>query len=1074
MRKTIVLRFVLSTLVVSSLLTIPAAPASAAPDDIKVAVMGAIGTRTERATMPYDLPDSDALTGKTVTAISAGENHTCVIASGGAYCWGNNGNGKLGNSTNTNSNVPVAVTLTGVLAGKTITAISAGTNHTCAIASGAAYCWGYNYNGQLGNSSTGDSNFPVAVTLTGVLAGKTITAISAGTNHTCAIASGAAYCWGYNYNGQLGNGSNTNSNVPAAVTGLLSDKTVTAISAGSGHTCAIASGAAYCWGNNYNGQLGNGSNTNSNVPVAVTSTGVLTGKTITSISAGSNHTCAIASGAAYCWGNNGSGKLGNSSTGDSNFPVAVTSTGVLTGKTITSISAGSNHTCAIASGATYCWGSNYYGALGNGSTENSNFPVATVNTLLKEGTTYEISAGSGHTCAIASGAAYCWGNNVLGQLGNGSSANSNLPIAIATTGILVGKTVTSISTGSQHTCAIATGAAYCWGYNYYGALGNGSEQTFATPVAVTTTGVLAGKTVTAISAGGSHTCVIASGAAYCWGYNGQGQLGNGSTTNSNIPVAVTSTGVLAGKTVTAMSVGGSHTCVIASGAAYCWGANYSGQLGIDVAKDFFGDYVQSVFTSPMAVDTKGELKSKTLSSFTLLQSSGETTSVIADKKIYSWGNGVRLPTANSALSSGGLKDREISMASGYTYGSGGNGCALAEASAYCFGSAIPSGSNTPTALGTTTAIGEKPISYIASNGTNSCAIAVGSLYCWGDNSNGQLGIHSVTNSSVPVAVDISETLKDREIISVAFGQSVIYVLHRAMSAEARAAAEQVAADEIAKAKAAAEKAAADLVAAEKAKSEAEAKAAADLASAAKAKADAEAKAAADLEAAAKAKAAAAAKAQAEIDAAIKAKADAEAKAKVDAEAKLKAKADTEARAKADTEAALADANESLKLSNTTVANLKEINAGLNAKISTLLAANKDQQGQIEAAAKTAADAKAQAKADAENAAKATAEVKAQAKADAEIAAKASAEAASALGNANAGIAYLKETNTNLYGKIEALIAANKDQQAQIDALNAKISDLLKPKTTTITCVKGTLTKKVTAVTPVCPAGYKKK
>ena len=1016
----------------SSLLTIPAAPASAAPDDIKVAVMGAIGTRTERATMPYDLPDSDALTGKTVTAISAGGNHTCVIASG------------------------------------------------------AAYCWGYNYYGALGNGSTTNSNIPVAVTSTGVLAGKTVTAIAAGSNHTCAIASGSAYCWGYNANGELGNASNTNSNVPVALTGPLSGKTVTAISAGPNQACVIASGSAYCWGYNGSGQLGDGSTTSSNVPVTVTATGALSSKTVTAISAGGNHTCVIASGAAYCWGYNDSGQLGNSSSSYSTAsPVAVTTTGVLAGRTVTAISAGYQHTCAIASGAAYCWGYNGMGGLGSGQIgngefgntsfiKNLNYPVATVNTLLRDGTTYEISAGANHTCAIASGAAYCWGNNELGQLGNGSSANSNLPIAIATTGILVGKTVTSISTGSQHTCAIATGAAYCWGYNYYGALGNGSEQTFATPVAVTTTGVLAGKTVTAISAGGKHTCVIASGAAYCWGYNGEGQLGNGSTTNSNIPVAVTSTGVLAGKTVTAISAGGSHTCVIASGAAYCWGANYSGQLGIDVAKDFFGDYVQSVFTSPMAVDTKGELKSKTLSSFTLLQSSGETTSVIADKKIYSWGNGVRLPTANSALSSGGLKDREISMASGYTYGSGGNGCALAEASAYCFGSAIPSGSNTPTALGTTTAIGEKPISYIASNGTNSCAIAVGSLYCWGDNSNGQLGIHSVTNSSVPVAVDTSETLKDREIISVAFGQSVIYVLHRAMSAEARAAAEQVAADEIAKAKAAAEKAAADLVAAEKAKSEAEAKATADLASAAKAKADAEAKAAADLEAAAKAKAAAAAKAQAEIDAAIKAKADAEAKAKADAEAKLKAKADTEARAKADTEAALADANESLKLSNTTVANLKEINAGLNAKISTLLAANKDQQGQIEAAAKTAADAKAQAKADAENAAKATAEVKAQAKADAEIAAKASAEAASALANANAGIAYLKETNTNLYGKIEALIAANKDQQAQIDALNAKISDLLKPKTTTITCVKGTLTKKVTAVTPVCPAGYKKK
>ena len=897
--------------------------------------------------------------------------------------------------------------------------------------------------------------------MSGVLTGKTITSISAGTYHACVVASGAVYCWGYNNSGQLGNGSATSAIVPVAVdtSGALSGKIVTTVSAGAYETCAVASGAAFCWGAGGNGELGNSASLNSSSPVAVTTTGALAGKSVTSIDVGQNHVCAIASGAAFCWGSANYGKLGNASVasyGNSNAPLAVDVSGVLAGKTVTTISSGEANSCAIASGAAYCWGSGGSGQLGSNSSTNSTLPVAVDTTLLKSGSTYDISSGSYFSCAIASGAAFCWGANEGGRLGNNSATDSKTPVAVTSNATLAGKSVTVISAGGSHTCVIANGSAYCWGDGGYGGLGDGSGQTFTTPVAVSTTGVLAGKTVTAITAGNYHTCAIAEGDAYCWGLNNTGQLGNSSTVNSPLPVAVSTTGVLAGKTVTAITAGSNHTCAIASGSAYCWGYNESGQLGVEVAKDFFGAYVQSVFTSPVEVDTTVALKGKSATSFVFQQSSTSSTSVIADKKIYSWGNGVRLPTANSVLSSGGLKDREISMASGYTYGSGGNGCALAEASAYCFGSAIASGSNTPTALGTTTAIGEKPISYIASNGTNSCAIAVSSLYCWGDNSNGQLGIHSVTNSSVPVAVDTSETLKDREIISVAFGQSVIYVLHRAMSAEARAAAEQVAADEIAKAKAAAEKAAADLVAAEKAKSEAEAKAAADLASAAKAKADAEAKAAADLSAAEKAKAVAAAKAQAEIDAAIKAKADAEAKAKADAEAKLKAKADTEARAKADTEAALADANESLKLSNTTVANLKEINAGLNAKISTLLAANKDQQGKIEAAAKTAADAKA------------------QAKADAEIAAKASAEAASALANANAGIAYLKETNTNLYGKIEALIAANKDQQAQIDALNAKISDLLKPKTTTITCVKGTLTKKVTAVTPVCPAGYKKK
>jgi len=227
-------------------------------------------------------------------------------------------------------------------------------------------------------------------------------------------------------------------------------------------------------------------------------------------------------------------------------------------------------------------------------------------------------------------------------------------------------------------------------------------------------------------------------------------------------------------------------------------------------------------------------------------------------------------------------------------------------------------------------IGERPISAVASNSQNTCVIAIASLYCWGDNSNGQLGNHSVTNSLVPVVVDTSDTLKDREVVSVVIGSGAIYVLHRAMSAEAKATAEKAAAEEVAKAKAAAEKALADAAAAAKAKTDAETKAAADAAAAAKAKTDA------------------AAKAQAEIDAAIKAKADAEAKAKAAADAAAKAKTDAAAKAAADAETALSKAIAGLNEANATIAALKQTNTTLNNMIFALTAQSKTQQMQIDA------------------------------------------------------------------------------------------------------------------------------
>jgi Regulator of chromosome condensation (RCC1) repeat/Abnormal spindle-like microcephaly-assoc'd, ASPM-SPD-2-Hydin len=224
-----------------------------------------------------------------------------------------------------------------------VTAISAGNAHTCATAVGKAYCWGNNKYGQLGNNTATDSPVPVAVDTSGVLTGA-VSTISAGNGATCAAAGGAAYCWGSNASGQLGNNTTTDSPVPVAVD--IGTGTVATISTGYSHTCATAGGKAYCWGSNTSGELGNGTTIGSKVPVGASTSGVLTGA-VTAISAGTDFTCAVASGKAYCWGFNGHGELGNNTTTGSSVPVAVETSGVLTG-TVTAISAGGLQTAALS------------------------------------------------------------------------------------------------------------------------------------------------------------------------------------------------------------------------------------------------------------------------------------------------------------------------------------------------------------------------------------------------------------------------------------------------------------------------------------------------------------------------------------------------------------------------------------------------------------------------------------------------------------------------------------------------------------------------------------------------------
>lgn len=358
----------------------------------------------------------------------------------------------------------------GLVTAGSFASVNIGGNSACGVTTaGSGYCWGNNSLGQLGNGSTSNTTTPIKIA-----GGLTFGSVSAGSLQyfACGLTTaGAAYCWGYNDYGQLGNGSYTNSLSPSAVTG---NHTFTALSAGDGgHACAIATGgAAYCWGYNGAGQLGVASIAYSSSPLAVSG-----GIPFASISAGQNgQTCGVAtSGTGYCWGFNAEGELGNGTANSTFVPTAVS--GALTFK---GISAGFVSTCGVTTaGAAYCWGDNTYGELGNGSTTGSKTPVPVGGGL----TFASVSVGDAFACGLTTtGVAYCWGYNAEGQLGNGTAANSPVPVAL-----FGGQAYASISAGYASACAVTPGgAAYCWGDNAFGELGNQSTQQALVPVLVAT------------------------------------------------------------------------------------------------------------------------------------------------------------------------------------------------------------------------------------------------------------------------------------------------------------------------------------------------------------------------------------------------------------------------------------------------------------------------------------------------------------------------------------------------------------------------------------------------------------
>lgn len=412
----------------------------------------------------------------------------------------------------------------GSLTGVTSLSSDAGSGTTCAVVSGGAVdCWGYGYGGQLGNGTTTNSDVPVS---TGITGAKTVVEDYEGNSFCALFTSGTIDCWGVGSQGDLGNGGTSNSDVPVPVESIT---TATSVVGGLDGFCALLSTHTIdCWGYGGSGQLGNGTNTNSDVPVAV--------ETISNASklvAGQTYFCSLLStGHVDCWGANNDGQLGNGTTTASDVPVAVkkitTATSVISGTE-------SFTDCALlSSGAVDCWGYNVYGELGDGTTTNSDVPVAATGIKTATSLAEDISTegnGFGYCALLKSEHIECWGYNSYGELGNKKTTESNVPVSVKKI-----KTAVSIVGGDEGYCAVLKNENLdCWGRGDYGELGNGSGASSDVPVAVATI-----TTGSKVVSGYLEYCSLlkTTGGVDCWGYGGEGQLGDGSMSDANSPVAV--------------------------------------------------------------------------------------------------------------------------------------------------------------------------------------------------------------------------------------------------------------------------------------------------------------------------------------------------------------------------------------------------------------------------------------------------------------------------------------------------------------------------------------------------------
>lgn len=477
------------------------------------------------------------------------------------WAWGRNTRGQIGDGTTVSKSAPTQIGTDGDWS-----TVAAGNDQSFAIKlDGSRWAWGGNVHGELGDGTVVSRAVPTRVGAT-----STWLSVSGGFFHAAAIkGDGSLWIWGHNGAGQLGDGTVARSSVPVRA----GTSTWVRVAAGGGHTVGIRNdGSLWSWGANGKGQLGNGTDGEQDLPTRV---GTETGWSV--VEAGREHTVALKNKTLWAWGDNSFGQLGNGESGAGAARHAPVQIGTATDWE--AIAAGAYHTLGIRAEVNpngtvnrtlWAWGADHSGQLGVGVTSSS---VLTVPTQVgTAGDWLTVAAGAGHTVGIRAGSAtdrtlWSWGDNISGQLGDGTFTNRDLPVPVGSD-----RDWSAVKAGNVHTFAIKTnGSLYAWGNNGSGQLGNGSGA----PVSSTPT-PLGFETNWLPPAGGEfHGMALKSDRTlWTWGANFSGQLGNGASVNRNDPTQIgTSTwGSIAG--------GFDHSVGVRSdGTLWAWGNNFSGQMG---------------------------------------------------------------------------------------------------------------------------------------------------------------------------------------------------------------------------------------------------------------------------------------------------------------------------------------------------------------------------------------------------------------------------------------------------------------------------------------------------------------
>lgn len=678
-------------------------------------------------------------------------------------CWGSGTHGELGDGTTNSSSI--ALTVDGL---KDVQSIHPFSQGTCALMGGSGVdrgkikCWGSN-DDYWGDGSTTDSMSPIAIT--GI---ESVQQFEASAERRCILIgapspdAGKVQCWGRSQLGSLGDGTGNDRLTPVEVSGLSG---VTQITVGLLHSCALLSDQTVrCWGRNNFGQLGDGTTNVAMTPVAVSGLAL-----VEEISAGDYHTCArLSDGSVQCWGKNTSGQLGDGTNTQRNNFVNVD--GLVT--TAQKISSGSDHTCAILDdGSAQCWGSNYYGQLGDGTSIDRWAPVTVLQLSRK---VISISAAEKNSCvSLVDRTVKCWGNNDDGQLGDNTNISSTLPVAVKNYlqeqitsgashachlskngrvrcwGSSYGRAPTLIENGvvdaiqissrGNHTCALLlSGEVKCWGSNQFGQLGNGLTSG-SLPVTVTN-----GLVATQVVVGNDFSCaLLESGEIKCWGRNANGQFGDGSTTNSAVPVPAG--GGMSG--VVQLEAGSAYTCVLLENSEVkCWGSNSVGQLGL-------GNTTSISSPSGTAISgLQGTVK--------IIAGASNTCALFENGAVKCWGMADSGALGDGTTYVGSLKTPAVSAIAGLSdtvdikIGSA-HVCALnSMGEVRCWGNnnhgQLGDGTKKQRNSPVLSVTGAKALGIST---FHSCALNTSAqVKCWGDNSYGQLGDGSKSTFGLPFPV----------------------------------------------------------------------------------------------------------------------------------------------------------------------------------------------------------------------------------------------------------------------------------------------------------------------------------